>query len=161
MKKIVFLLALAVFYFSAVPCGWAKLTVGLPNAVKTFKSQMPVEELKIFLGEPARFRDILGERDFHGSIWLMYLAGDLLLATDDINFIMVGNGELSDYSEAPDPMHYMYTISIDLYKDKVYYFNNYIEAIYGKFVVKEISEEPGNTYVKIWYQIGYNMGRDF
>ncbi|MCK4642679.1 hypothetical protein KAU32_03485 [bacterium] len=166
MKKIMLAILVSGFFFSAVPCGWAKLTVGLPNAVKTFKSQMPVSELKAYAGKYFYFKDILEDVNYYPDIYLYpYTDVDphfhLESMSMDMNFYEAGEGTLEDFTEAPDPMYYAYMPNINIKQGFVYYFQFDMGAVWGKFVVVETGGTNTDTFIKLWYQINYKGGREF
>ena len=152
------------FFFSAVPCGWAKFTVGLPNAVKTFKDQMPVSELKIYSGKLSYFRDILQDVNYYPYLYLYQfqsMGSYFYLESMDIVFLEVGEGSLKDFTEAPNPAIYMYSMGLSVKEGFVYYFTFNMEGVWGKFVVIETGGTGTGTFIKIWYQINYEGGREF
>ena len=164
MKKIAITIIVLAFFFSAVPCGWAKLSFGLPNAVKEFKSQLPVSELKITTGKQFYFKDILADVDYWPYMQL-YQFTDMnpyfYLESTDIAFYEMGEGSLKEFTEAPDPAYYMYNMNIIIKQGFVYYFCFDMGAVWGKFTVIEAGGIGAGTFVKIWYQINYEGGRDF
>ncbi|MCK5599870.1 hypothetical protein KAI78_09625 [bacterium] len=164
MKKIMLAILVSGFFFSAVPCGWAKFTVGLPNAVKAFKDQMPVSELKIYSGKLFYFKDILEDVNYSPYLYLYPLqsmVSDFYLESMYISFYEVGEGTLEDFTEAPDPMNYMYMTNVIIKEGFVYYFQFDMGDVWGKFVVVETGGTGDDTFIKLWYQINYKGGREF
>ncbi len=164
MKKIMLAILVSGFFFSAVPCGWAKFTVGLPNAVKAFKDQMPVSELKTYTGRQFYFKNILEDVDYYPYIYLypfQSMGPGFYIESMEINFWEVGEGSLKDFTEAPDPLHNMYTMGISVKQGFVYYFTFNMGGVWGKFAVIEAGGTGTGTFIKIWYQINYEGGRKF